>query len=60
MCIHKIKKAIARLLLPTIGKWENKLWRILYARPRKYCKCVTNKDSIEAIKNNMPNKYMFK
>ena len=60
MCIHKIKKAIARLLLPTISKWENKLWRILYARPRKYCKCVTNKDIIEAIKNNMPNKDMFK
>jgi hypothetical protein len=60
MCIHKIKKAIARILLPIFSRWENKLWRVLYARPRRYCKCVTDKEFVEQVKNNMPNKDMFK
>lgn len=60
MCIHKIKKAIARLLLPTISKWENKLWRILYARPRRYCKCISDKEFVKAIKSQSPNSEMFK
>ncbi len=60
ICIHKIKRAIYRILLPIAGRWENKMWRELYARPRRYCKCVTNKDIVNKIKNNMPNKDMFK
>jgi hypothetical protein len=60
MCIHKIKKAIARILLPIFSRWENKLWRVLYARPRRYCKCVPDKEFVEQVKNNMPNKDMFK
>ena len=59
ICIHKIKKSIYRFLLPIVGKWENKMWRELYARPRRYCKCVTDKELIDKIKNNMPNKDMF-
>jgi hypothetical protein len=55
MCF--IKKAICRFLLPYVSRWENKLWREVYARPRKYCKCS---DMIEKIKNNMPSKDMFK
>jgi len=35
------------------------MWRELYARPRRYCKCVTDKELIDKIKNNMPNKDMF-
>ena len=60
MCINKIKKAIARILLPIFSRWENKLWRVLYARPRRYCKCVTDKEFVKQVKNNMPNKDMFK
>ena len=59
MCKHKIKKAIARILLPIVSKWENKLWRVLYARPRRYCKCVTDEQLIQAIKSNMPSKDQF-
>ena len=59
ICIHKIKRAIYRILLPIAGRWENKMWRELYARPRRYCKCVTNKDIVNMVKNNMPSKDMF-
>lgn len=44
MCMHKLKRAIYRFLLPIVGKWENKMWRELYARPRKFCKCLNKKD----------------
>lgn len=60
MCIHKIKRAIYRILLPIIGKWENKMWKELYARPRRYCKCLTDKDFVKAIKEQFPNKDQFK
>lgn len=41
-----IKKFFARKLLTLVSRWENKLWKYLYSRPRKYCSCVV------AISNN--------
>jgi hypothetical protein len=60
ICMHKIKKAIARILLPRVSRWENKLWRILYQRPRRYCKCITDKEFLDHVKNNFSNKDQFK
>lgn len=42
--MYKIKRAIYRFLLPLVSKWENRMWRELYARPRKFCKCLNKKD----------------
>jgi hypothetical protein len=28
--MRRIKKALARFLLPIVARWENKLWRYLY------------------------------
>ena len=57
MCIYNIKKSICKFLLPYISRWENKLWRVVYAKPRKYCRCT---EMMEKIRTNMPSKDMFK
>lgn len=59
ICMTRIKKAICRVLLPIVGKWENRMWRVLYQRPRRYCKCVGDKEFLHHLKNNFPNKDQF-
>lgn len=57
---HKLDRKISRWLLTYSSRLENKLWRKLYARPRKYCKCITDEEFVQTIKNQFPNKDMFK
>jgi len=39
MCLFKCKKYILKKLLKYISRLENKLYREVYLRPRRYCKC---------------------
>ena len=58
-CMKRLKKAICRVLLPIVARWENRLWKVLYQRPRRYCVCVSDKEFAYHVKNNMPNKDQF-
>lgn len=39
MCFFKCKKYILKKLLKYVSIWENKLYREVYLKPRRYCKC---------------------
>jgi len=55
-CLTKFKRYIARILLTIFSRWENKLWRYLYAKretPRY-------DEFAKKIKNQSPSPDMFK
>lgn len=43
MCFFKCKKFFLKFLLKIVGRLENKLYREVYLRPRRYCKCEITK-----------------
>ena len=49
------KKYIFSKLLILVSRLENKLWKLVYIKPRKYCIC----DFTKKIKNQSPNPGMF-
>jgi len=61
---NKIQRYILNKLLTVVSRLENKLWRMLYTRPRKYCKCQTKQKDEglfeQFIKGTLPCKDMFK
>jgi len=50
-----LKKYIFSKLLILVSRLENKLWKLVYIKPRKYCMC----DFTKKIKNQSPNPGMF-
>jgi len=62
--IYKLDRWVSGKLLTYVSRLENRLWRKLYARPRKYCKCRSNQKDEglfeQFIKGTLPCKDMFK
>ena len=61
--MNKVQRYILNKLLTVVSRLENKLWRMLYTRPRKYCKCQSEKEKglfEQFIEGTLPCKDMFK